>query len=105
VGCADCNTTDNLLIVLDLGNGTCNAFEGLTPAIVGDCTKNIFNGTQCTYLDSDLVIVAANAVNATSYKAPDFQKYFDALGIGNVVTLSAPSLNFIETLRCAMDLA
>lgn len=87
---ADCFPLDAALVVVDLGDGTCQVLVGLAGDLAGDCTQNIFGGLQCTHLDSDLFIIAANEQNlSTDYIAPDFQAYFDAIGIGSIVALSA----------------
>jgi hypothetical protein len=89
---ADCSPPDAVLIVLDLGDGTCAVLTGVNGDVVGDCTSNIFGGTQCTVLEADLFIIPANlnSLGPSQYVIPDFQPYFDAIGIGSIIALSAP---------------
>eukprot|EP00884_Botryococcus_braunii_P014746 jgi/Botrbrau1/23272/Bobra.0102s0015.1 len=92
---ADCNPLDSVLVVIDGGDGTCAVLEGANVDVpLGDCTFNVFGGTDCTVLGADLFIFAANVQNldASQYVAPDFQKYFAAIGIGNIIALSSINL-------------
>eukprot|EP00884_Botryococcus_braunii_P014738 jgi/Botrbrau1/23265/Bobra.0102s0010.1 len=92
---SDCNPLDATLSVIDRGDGTCAVFEGNNLNVrLGNCTSNVFGGTNCTVLGADVYIFAANVQNldASQYVTPDFQKYFAAIGIGNIIALSSFNL-------------
>lgn len=81
------------MLIVGLGDGKCSAYwgpDGVNRSFAGNCTTNLFGGKNCTFLGSVLYLVAGNNVSAPlgTYVPPDFQKWFDAIGIGNVTTLS-----------------
>jgi hypothetical protein len=92
---ADCPAADGFLFVIDFGDGTCLAGTGGSiNTTSGDCTQNLFSGTNCQVLGADFFIIAANPKNlsGSAYKIPDFQKYFTALGVGGIISASASLL-------------
>lgn len=84
----ECGTKTSVLYLTDLGNGKCtHKLQDLNQVVsVGACDVNPFQASGCKTFKGQIELYAANAEarDAATYVPPAFQKYLEALALGNV---------------------
>lgn len=91
VAVPDCIWESGQLTIVDLGTGR-GCFVSGAGGLGDGCFVNLFN-RQCQFLNATVTVIAKNLASPNPYQPPNFQKYFDRIGIGSVQRLGAPLLH------------
>jgi hypothetical protein len=91
-----CGNSRSTVTITDYGNGTCVSVARDTSQQpwmedTGDCRGSFFKGNSCGTFYGTINLRASNPgkLPAGTYKAPNFQDYLSAVGLGNLSVAGA----------------